>query len=372
MKKMALGSMASILIDGMIYFSDSAFNGFYCYDIKKMLTKHICDFEKVSPAAQILHRQAIRYGDYIVLIPYHDKFLRIFDIESGCMSSFPLIGAADIQYVYCGTIHDNLVWLVDDRLTATCFDLVNHRFSTLPNLTKVLTDLLAKESKIVDLYWESDKLFCLTDSFEVFYEIFEEAGDFKAIMNCLAIGIGYGVLSKVRILNQKYWLLFKNHYDIIEWDGGKNYQVYKYELADASIDKSVCNYPYDNLYKVGEEILITAYYGKNIFYVRDAKVREVELSKYDGNYKVLKCLLYSPCFGQVHQIDGGKYLIFPNRNNRLIELNTTKQELHTKKIWYEVTSMCKFISEVDKTEIVFHENENTGLGDLIDYLVKSP
>ncbi|SEA83442.1 hypothetical protein SAMN05216349_13412 [Oribacterium sp. KHPX15] len=362
MKNIALGSMASILVDDMIYFSESGFNGFFCYNLRDNTTRHICDFDYVSPTAQTLHRQAFRYGNLIILNPLYDKFLRVYDITSKSMLSFPLLGEDDIQYIYCGIIHDDSVWLVDNKATAICFDLKTFKFSSCLELTNAIADL--HEEKITDLFWDENKLFCLTDSFCGFFEIVYEAGAFKSTKYCL--DKDYGTLSKVKVINQRYWLLFKNHYYIIEWDGKEYYKSYRLEEDISDMNAYI---PYDNFYKVGNEIMVTSYYGKNIFYLKDAIINEIELSNLDKDYKVLNCLSYSPCFGQMHQIEDGYYLIFPNRNNRMIEITAGNHEIRTRVLTYKASSFIRFIADANEKGIVFHENENTGLEDIIAYLV---
>ncbi len=359
--KVNVGSMASIVIDNELIFSDFRVPALFSLNLGTNKVTLLSIFENENHV-EYLHINMERFRDTIVIFPLSDNGIILYNINSTDIEKFYIPKEYESKEYRKGILIGNYACFFNRFGRLICFDLVKKEFLKSLEETSLVSGGLICNS--INQYKEGIS-YVISDAgttreFVLKQNVFGGLKDIKQ----LDYKIG-GMIDSVYFFDELLWITFLDRTDIVSWDGKNTYITYtNNELS--YIDKKN-RLPYSQMASLNDELYVSGYYS-NCCYKIDKKTRRIiKLFDDTEGVSVTNIIEYGPCYNNIHKLNSQTIVFFPCRSNKVVFYNPAQGKADLKDVGYAEKEYITILEQIreQKTFSTVKESEIYDLSNFI-------
>jgi len=253
-----IGAMAAAIDgDGILWMSDSNYNGLYQYELEKNEMSLAWRFEDVELYKDELHRHMKIAGDEIYLLPLKDNKIRIYNKRIRKEHSIEIPKERD-EKIYTWLTEDKC-WLFFENYTQDimCFDFKTKTLFSDVRLNELCLSLTGRKDRRIWKGSNEQKLNIYNEENKQIYSINVNSYQYEVI----DVSEIQETIDQVFYIDKCYWITLSNSQDVYLYERGV---FTKYNVQEeAYIDDNIGN-SYSNVISWEDEVLLLNGWAKDI------------------------------------------------------------------------------------------------------------
>jgi len=320
MGRLNIATAASVIDDGIIWFSALDFNGFFKYDIKNEKMKWISKFEGELESSRGLHSSVHICKDEVIFTPIYDRKLRIYNKTSEKLLALDIPANEYVEFFYDGILIDNEIYFMSNDLKMWVFDVKKRTIVEDIQISNLIKNgIKESEKKLAYVRSSEERMFLIELDKKVWHEL--NLVERKLYTNRLEINEN---IFSISFINKRYWIFFEDTMDIVIWEKCGTSRVHKAEDNEWLNERKWV--PYVGAYQIRDKIFALNYYSKYIMTPDSESEMIKKAFLYPDGYEIVYHGGVGPCYINAFAYNN-EVLFIPVRGNMLLSYDADKGDV---------------------------------------------